>query len=49
MVMVRDLYGLNISGSAWRKMSADTLRDMYSVQTVDDTDVYRIWARKPDG
>ena len=40
MVMVRVLYGLNSSGSARRKIFAETLRDMDFVPTVADPDVY---------
>ena len=49
MFMVRALYGLNISGAAWRKMFAETLFDMDFVPTVADPDVYCRQVRNHNG
>ena len=49
MFMVRALYGLNISGAAWRKMFAETLFDMDFVPTVSDPDVYCRQVRNHNG
>ena len=49
MVIVRYLYGFNISGSAWRTIFAETLRNMDFVPMVTDPDVYCRWVRKPNG
>ena len=49
MVMVRNLYGLKSSESAWRTIFVETLRDMYFVPKVTDPDVYRRRARKNNG
>ena len=48
MVMVRSLYGLNSCGVARRKISADILRDIYFVPSVDDPEFYRRQARNPN-
>ena len=40
MVMVRSLHGLESSGTARRKISAETLRNMYFVTMVADIEVY---------
>ena len=47
--MVRDLYGLNSSGAAWRSMFEETFRDMDFVPTVVDPDVYCRQASNPNG
>ena len=49
MVMVRDLYDLKSSGEAWRSVFIDTLCNIDVVTMVADIDVYRRWARKPNG
>ena len=49
MVMVKALYGLNISGSALRTIFTETFRDMDFVMMVADPDVYCRRARKPTG
>ena len=40
MLVVRALYGLNSSGTAWRQMLAQTLRDLGYVSFKDDPDVW---------
>ena len=47
--MVRDLYGLNSSGEAWRLIFEETLSDMDILPTVADPDIYYRRAREPNG
>ena len=47
--MVRDLYGLNSSGEAWRTMFTEKWRDMDFVPLVADPGVYRRQARNNNG
>ena len=49
MVMIMYLYGLKSSGSDWRTIFTETLSNMDFVPTVDDTEFYRRWERKPNG
>ena len=41
MVLARELYGLKSSGSSWKVMFAERLRDMNFVPTKADPDVYQ--------
>ena len=49
MFMVRSLYGLNSIGSDWRTMCAEKLRNMDFLPMLDNPEVYRRQARKPNG
>ena len=49
MLVVRALYGLKSSGTAWRQMLDQTLRDLGDVSSKADTEVWLKAERKPDG
>ena len=49
MLVVRALYGLKSSGAAWRKMLAQTFRDLGYVPSKADPDVWLKAETKPDG
>ena len=49
MVVVRALYGLKSSGSSWRQMLAQTVRDLGYISSKADPDVWLKAETKPDG
>ena len=49
MLVVCALYGLKLSGAAWRKMLAQTLRDLGYVSSKADPDVWLKAETNPDG
>jgi len=49
MIIKRALYGLRLSGAAWRNMLAQTIEEMGFTSTVVDPNVWRRQAVKPSG